>query len=206
QTRITTKWFKGKELAFALGINLSVSRLGTVLTDFLSPHLALEVSLPSAIWVGFVTCVISMISGIALNALDEYGLKELAHLESNDLEYASTSYEMLEAKNKKRKGSIIAPHSPILSASHHPKYEKRNSRISNGLASQEALLGRGLSPSYKDHSEHVHVPTFNELLDFSIPFWQIVLVMCLMFATVIPFNTIHAAFLQLKWYPGNPKK
>ncbi|ORY30523.1 MFS general substrate transporter [Rhizoclosmatium globosum] len=152
QTRITTKWFKGKELAFALGINLSVSRLGTVLTDFLSPHLALEVSLPP-----------------------QYG-------------------------------KHYRPHSPILSASHHPKYEKRNSRISNGLASQEALLGRGLSPSYKDHSEHVHVPTFNELLDFSIPFWQIVLVMCLMFATVIPFNTIHAAFLQLKWYPGTPKK
>jgi hypothetical protein len=39
-----------------------------------------------------------------------------------------------------------------------------------------------------------------------LPFWQICLVMCLMYATVVPFNTILSAFLQARWYPGDPRK
>ena len=33
QSAIVSSWFKGKELAFALGVNLSVSRLGSVLNS-----------------------------------------------------------------------------------------------------------------------------------------------------------------------------
>ncbi|TPX65129.1 hypothetical protein SpCBS45565_g05389 [Spizellomyces sp. 'palustris'] len=50
QTRITTKWFRGKELALALGINLSIARLGTVFNDLLTPHLAYSISTPFAVW------------------------------------------------------------------------------------------------------------------------------------------------------------
>ncbi|KAJ1509410.1 hypothetical protein HMI55_007386 [Coelomomyces lativittatus] len=46
QQRITTKWFIGNELALAVGINLSVARLGSVINDVvrcaLSPPLALS--------------------------------------------------------------------------------------------------------------------------------------------------------------------
>ncbi|KAJ3300794.1 hypothetical protein HK104_003765 [Borealophlyctis nickersoniae] len=40
---------------------------------------------------------------------------------------------------------------------------------------------------------------------FPLPFWLLCLIMCLMYATVIPFNTIHAAFLQTKWFKDDPK-
>jgi MFS family permease len=39
QSAIVSMWFKGKELAFALGINLSVSRLGSVLNSNTIPSL-----------------------------------------------------------------------------------------------------------------------------------------------------------------------
>lgn len=39
QSAIVSVWFKGKELAFALGINLSVSRLGSVLNSNTIPAL-----------------------------------------------------------------------------------------------------------------------------------------------------------------------
>ncbi|KAI8836272.1 major facilitator superfamily domain-containing protein [Chytriomyces cf. hyalinus JEL632] len=200
QTRITTKWFKGKELAFALGINLSVSRLGTVLTDFLSPHLAISVSVPSAIWVGFFTCIVSMACAIALNFVDEYG--------SNLKFTAGASYELLETKakhQKSRRGSIIAPLSPAI----RPLRVASVSGTSEAKSSRHSR-SRSRSARQRESSDDLadipSMPNIKDLFEFPLPFWQVVLVMCLMFATVIPFNTIHAAFLQLKWYPGNPTK
>lgn len=37
QSVIVSRWFKGKELAFALGTNITVARLGTFLTYQLMP-------------------------------------------------------------------------------------------------------------------------------------------------------------------------
>lgn len=37
QSAIISKWFKGKELAMALGFNLSISRLGSVINGFVVP-------------------------------------------------------------------------------------------------------------------------------------------------------------------------
>ncbi|RKO93289.1 major facilitator superfamily domain-containing protein [Blyttiomyces helicus] len=42
-------------------------------------------------------------------------------------------------------------------------------------------------------------------MTFPLPFWQVCLIMCLMYATVVPFNAIHSAFLQTKWYKGDPQ-
>ncbi|KAI9341945.1 major facilitator superfamily domain-containing protein [Obelidium mucronatum] len=195
QTRITTKWFKGKELAFALGVNLSVSRLGTVLTDFLSPHLAIGGSVPSAIWAGFITCVISLLCGVALNAVDEYGTNAAQDA------FAST-YELIERRPRRHAKKSFDNTSRKRSQSRsRPSLSRMESS-----ASQEPLF---MSPSVSESQQHHISPprlSFKDVLDFPLAFWQIVLVMCLMFATVIPFNTIHAAFLQLKWYHGNPKK
>ena len=37
QSAIVSVWFKGKELAFALGLNLSISRLGSVVNGIVVP-------------------------------------------------------------------------------------------------------------------------------------------------------------------------
>lgn len=49
-------WFKGKELAFAFGINLSISKLGSVINNIVSPALANEVSITFAFWFGAILC------------------------------------------------------------------------------------------------------------------------------------------------------
>jgi MFS family permease len=45
-------WFEGQELALSFGINLAVSRMGSVLNNWISPSLANSVSTPFAIWFG----------------------------------------------------------------------------------------------------------------------------------------------------------
>ena len=39
QSAIVSVWFKGKELAFAMGINMSISRLGSVLNAAVVPSI-----------------------------------------------------------------------------------------------------------------------------------------------------------------------
>ncbi|KAI8803498.1 major facilitator superfamily domain-containing protein [Cladochytrium replicatum] len=100
QARITTDWFKGRALAFALGLNLSFARVATALNDNLSPWLvgsgnedgeskrgivwslvdkAVEVGgmlqdkcsrTPVAGWFGLGVCLISFACSAALVYLD----------------------------------------------------------------------------------------------------------------------------------------
>mmetsp|Transcript_11707 Transcript_11707/g.11650 ORF Transcript_11707/g.11650 Transcript_11707/m.11650 type:complete len:152 (+) Transcript_11707:252-707(+) len=54
QSTIVSRWFKGKELSLALGINISVSRLGSVFNNYTMPPLAKATSLGWALTFGFI--------------------------------------------------------------------------------------------------------------------------------------------------------
>lgn len=65
QSRLVTEWFLGKELGIAIGLNLSVARIGTVFNNNASPRIA-SVSqnqgggVAGACWVGLMTCLFSL--------------------------------------------------------------------------------------------------------------------------------------------------
>ena len=62
QSAFVTQWFQTKELAFALGITLSVARFGSVLNNTLSPWLAARLgSVAAALWVGVAICAASLL-------------------------------------------------------------------------------------------------------------------------------------------------
>lgn len=54
-------WFKGTELAFSFGVNLSVARVGSVVNNILSPSLNNSVGLVFAMWFGAMTCAGSVV-------------------------------------------------------------------------------------------------------------------------------------------------
>jgi MFS family permease len=60
--KVLAKWFMGKELAFAFGLNLGVARVGSALGMSMSPRLAERLGFDSALWAGAVV----MISGLVL--------------------------------------------------------------------------------------------------------------------------------------------
>src|SRR6056297_2170778 len=68
-SKIVVKWFKGKELALALGLNVAIGRLGTALALNLSPKLA-ETEWTNAIWVGVIFLWIGLLTYIIYMLMD----------------------------------------------------------------------------------------------------------------------------------------
>jgi len=77
KSAIISQWFKGKELAFAFGINLSFSRLGSVAASFIEPRLASQnggdITIPLYVGLGF--CIFSFFCGIGIVVVDAYADK-----------------------------------------------------------------------------------------------------------------------------------
>jgi len=83
QSTITSVWFKGKEFSFAMGLTLSVSRLGSVLNSLVLPiicnnHLNAEgyPLIGAALFVGFGICLFSLACGVLLVVTDWYADKK----------------------------------------------------------------------------------------------------------------------------------
>lgn len=67
---LVSAWFAGRELALALGVNLSFSRLGSVANDVISPWLAERDGVTVSLLFGFVVCVLSVVSSLVLAFVD----------------------------------------------------------------------------------------------------------------------------------------
>jgi predicted MFS family arabinose efflux permease len=67
---MVSKWFKGAELSFALGLNICVSRLGSVLNAAIVPAVYESYGLGIALLVGLFVCLFSLANAFGLCSLD----------------------------------------------------------------------------------------------------------------------------------------
>ena len=90
QSAIVSKWFKNQELALALGVNLTVARLGSVFNYLIEPALYNATgSIVIGLWFGFLLCVLSLATGVIMNLVDRYrdrslGIKDKLKLDPAD--------------------------------------------------------------------------------------------------------------------------
>ena len=68
---VLSEWFKGKELAFAFGLNLSIARLGSVANNFVSPRLASSVSIEFSCWAGVILVGLGVLSTVGISITDK---------------------------------------------------------------------------------------------------------------------------------------
>lgn len=69
QSAIVSIWFKGKELAMALGMNISFSRLGSVINGLILPQVYNDDhpgNLGLAFLIGLGVCIFSFVCGVCL--------------------------------------------------------------------------------------------------------------------------------------------
>jgi MFS family permease len=70
QNCMLLRCFRGREVAFALGLNVSVARAGSVLNDVLSPYVAEQVGVLNAVRLGTAVCVLSFMCNGGAAAVD----------------------------------------------------------------------------------------------------------------------------------------
>lgn len=92
---LLASWFRGKEVAFAMGINLTISRLGSVVNDNLSPALEKSSSLPAALWFGFFVVVVSTFCTLLVIFMDIWSTKKYGK-SALDLEENSFSWKSMK--------------------------------------------------------------------------------------------------------------
>lgn len=76
QSTLLSLWFRGKEMALAMGINLSVARLGSVVNDQVSPAVQSAGNVPDALWLGFFVCCFSLSATITLIFVERWAAKK----------------------------------------------------------------------------------------------------------------------------------
>ncbi|HUM05902.1 MAG TPA: MFS transporter [Terriglobales bacterium] len=78
QSAIVSRWFKGKEMALAFGITLTISRIGT-LFSFNTEELIARYfgSYRTALWAAAVFCLFSVLCNVVYNAMDAHGERVL---------------------------------------------------------------------------------------------------------------------------------
>ncbi len=69
-SRIIVKWFKGKEMALAMGTEMALARMGSFLALFGSPRLADKFSIPTAVLAGAIALCIGLILFIVYCVMD----------------------------------------------------------------------------------------------------------------------------------------
>ncbi|RKE03946.1 MFS transporter [Marinifilum flexuosum] len=69
-SRIIVKWFKGKEMALAMGTEMALARLGSFLALFGSPRIAKAFDIPTTVLVGTIALSIALILFIVYCVMD----------------------------------------------------------------------------------------------------------------------------------------
>ncbi|KAI8812456.1 major facilitator superfamily domain-containing protein [Cladochytrium replicatum] len=189
QTQITTKWFRGKELAFALGVNLCLARLGSVFNDIVSPHVAVSNSVSTAVWIGLLTCIFSYGCSAILLYIDASADRNASALTSDSQSVVLRAAGSLTTEPDQL-GQDDDRTSSEFEASFHDSFS---------AASVAAVFPR---PPSTIRSVEMQ---WRAVFSFPLAFWILNVIVIALYATIVPFNTIHGAFLQSKWYPNDPK-
>ncbi len=77
QSAILARWFRGKELALAFGVTLSIARLGTLFSFNSESSLASHFGWQAALWVAAALCVLSLLGNLVYFAMDRHGERAL---------------------------------------------------------------------------------------------------------------------------------
>jgi len=101
KSTMVVKWFHGQELAFALGLTLTISRLGSSLSSYLSPWLYAHFSgLTVALGFGVILAAFSLVDSGLICFLDKYA-DEQEELVSHGFPEEKKKFRLADIKNFK---------------------------------------------------------------------------------------------------------
>jgi MFS family permease len=188
QSALIATWFGGKEMAFALGLNLSLARMGSVINDKVSNWLATDYSVPLAFWVGFGVCLLSLLAGMFTFALDQASEDTLRKNQGKSPIKRLSTLQLITCVPLWRRCCAGG--------------EQRQAQDAESL---ERLVGEHLteeegaeSPSYEPE-EPTEVIELSAARHFPLTFWLLCVSCVCTYACVLCFNNVAEAFFAQKW-------
>lgn len=166
QSTVLSEWFEGREVALAMGITLSVSRLGSIWNNLISPKVANAKNggVESAFWLGAVFTSSAVIMGGLIIFVDARTKRKIDKRSGGGLE--SLTAALLE-------GSVVE--SDFLQ--------------SGGNAGNLNAMDEGTA---NQESEAVHI---SDIKKFQPLFWLLSLSCVVVYGCVLPFNNVASGIL-----------
>ncbi|KAJ3143149.1 hypothetical protein HK100_008268 [Physocladia obscura] len=213
---IMANCFSGNFLTFALGLNLCVSRLGSVCNAILSPILDRYFGVEAAVMAGTTACLISFVSAISLlrilPTVPAVPLDEIPPLIQSFTGEALVAYSPSaiffndDEEDVAEVTSNTCPPTPsqtIIRQNFHPR---RNS--SYAVSFHESIPPSESTPLlFIPPNIPAPDPTpptsCSALAMFPFAFWILCVLYVVFYGTAWCFNNTASDFLQDKWFPGD---
>lgn len=207
---VLSVWFKGKELAFAFGLNLSIARLGSVINNLVSPQLANGVGIQFAFWFGVFLCAGSMASVIGVSIIDKAmdaklilnaPHQALAGEEDEDDEGGKDKQQVHTAL---RKGllsdDVNAGDDTAIGKMNFGSKESDHQSIGTVESTSISLQRKLSSDSTKKNGPDGGAVKLADVFKFSLAFWVISVSCVVVYGCVLPFNNIASPLLLERDY------
>jgi len=170
------QWFSGKELAFAFGFNLSLCRLGSVINNLVSPQIAAAQGVPTALWFGFILCILSFLCAVAVVPMEVYLEERIEHT-------VADSSGGQESQS-------------LLDNAHSSSVGEDKETVGKPLTTY-AAAGSEVDADAGEHSAASQWATVKSL---SPLFWMLCLICVCVYGCVFPFNNIESTLLLERDY------
>lgn len=195
QSALIAQWFSGKELAMALGLNLALARVGSVVNDVVSAQLAGNyLHVYYAYWAGAFVCCVSLTTGVLCYFVDQRA----------------------EDRVRRNKGLRPKKHASLLAylvcwpywavkcrggAGGGGEDEDDGARLLDSEA-QRTLAEDAAGVAYEEEppKEEIHLKSVGR---FPLTFWLLTISCVCTYACVLSFNNFASAFVAQKWFAGN---
>mmetsp|Transcript_13297 Transcript_13297/g.21624 ORF Transcript_13297/g.21624 Transcript_13297/m.21624 type:complete len:687 (+) Transcript_13297:1-2061(+) len=175
QSTIVSEWFEGREVAFAIGVGLAVSRLGSIWNNVVSPKVANSGGrgIEAAFWIGAVLTSCSLVTSGLIVLVDRRATKQLERRAGGDEALQSLTVALLE-ENEDGRGENV--------------FDENNEPSTTKACTATVESG-------------VHI---TDIKTFTPLFWLLTLSCFVVYGCVLPFNNVASGILLERNYFTSP--
>jgi hypothetical protein len=191
QSALVAQWFAGKELAFALGLNLALARVGSVINDVASAQIATHFPVYWAFWAGAAVCAASMVAALVMFVVDQRA-EDLLRRNRNlrPLPRASLAAWLLCLPLWRRCGGRAKQEVEL--------QEELESLVDASLLADEA----GKEQFFEEETPKEEI-SMSAVRFFPLTFWLLTLSCVCTYVCVLCFNNFASGFVAQKWLSNN---
>ena len=177
QSVLLADWFVGsRALSLAFGVSLSISRLGSVLNNFVSPVVANAISTPSSIWIGVIANALSVCMSVVIAVVDKNAEEQCSDANLFAKKRVNDILSDLDGDNNK-----IGHENEDWNAEYSPELSFEAARHLQRIIDRKSVK-------------------WSDILNFGQLFWFLCFSCSMVYGCILPFNNVAQGILLERDY------